>query len=260
MPASGHWQPAAVEFPISFGLPGTFESRIDVVLTDTRDPSGPWHLVVECKRSHPDYKQWIFFDQKGRVTKSEGDGLFIQRADFTGSWNHQGKVPLTKRIDRVPAPKDCPVFNFYLETRLNPGRRDQRASATEAIEQAFRQVGVGVVGLGRVLHDMNLYHFRFLPLVVTTADIASAKFDAQSVSLSHGKIEPKDLTLERRPWVAVNYRIDESVSRFAEMTGGLGRDVSEALMYRYLRTMFVVRAAHLREFLIWFETHLQKTA
>lgn len=185
-------------------------------------------------------------------------GLFVQRADFVGSWDHQGRVPLVKRLDRMSAPQDCPVFSFYIETRLNPTKRDQRASATEAIEQAFRQVSVGLVGLSCVLHDMNQYHFRLLPVIVTTAEVFTATFDPQSVSLSHGKIEPKDVSLQKRPWVAVNYRIDESVSRFAEMTGGLGRDVSEALMYRYLRTVFVVRAAHLREFLVWFEANLQK--
>lgn len=101
-----------------------------MVLKDTRDPSGPWHLIVECKRANPDYKQWLFFDQKGRVTKSDSDGLFVQRADFTGSWDHRGQIPLTKRIHRVPAPKDCPVFSFYLEARPNPGKREQLASGT----------------------------------------------------------------------------------------------------------------------------------
>jgi len=167
LPTSSHWQASAVEFPVSFGLPGTFETRIDMILRDGRDPSSPWHLVVECKRAHPDYKQWVFFDRRDRVTKPGPDGLFIQRADFTGSWNHQGRIPLTQRIDRVAAPKECPVFNFYVETRLNPPKSGQRASATDAIEQAFRQASIGIVGLGRILHGMNRHYFRLLPIVVT---------------------------------------------------------------------------------------------
>jgi len=73
--------------------------------------------------------------------------------------------------------------------------------------------------------------------------------------LSHGKIEPTTLTLKKQPWLAVNYRIDESISRFAEMTGGVGNEVAETLMYRYLRSVFVVRATSLRDFLVWFESN-----
>lgn len=253
------WQPAAMEFPVSLGSPGTYESRIDAVLKHTSN--GPWHLLLECKRAHPDYKQWVFFDDVNRISPSETNSVFIQRAELSGAgWDHTGLPPLIKRTSILPAPEDCPVFNFYLETRIERPGSGRRASATEVIEASFRQLGVGLVGLSQLLHQQKLSNFSLLPVVVTSAEVFAAHFDPRSVSLSHGHIETKDLVLKNRDWVAVNYRIDESVSRFAEMTGGLGTTLREALMYRYLRTVFVVRADKLTKFLTWFDTALANSS
>lgn len=252
------WQPVAVEFPVSFGAPGSYESRIDAVLKHTS--TGPWHLLLECKRANPDYKQWVFFDDVNRVTPSEKNSVFIQRANLAGSWDYTGLPPLTKRNSVLPALEDCPVFNFYLETRMERPGSGRKVSATEAIETSFRQLSVGLVGLSLLLHQQRLTDFALLPIVVTSAEIFAARFDPESVSLSHGYVEAKDLELDARDWVAVNYRIDESVSRFAEMTGGLGTTLREALMYRYLRTVFVVRADRLTKFLTWFDEKLAKSS
>lgn len=248
------WFSTAIEYPVSFGLPGTFDTRIDMVLQRRTSTHDPWNLVVECKRANRDYKRWVFFDQAIRLKGITKKSLFYHRADLAGSWSDNGQdlPPLVQRVERIPSHQDCPIFNFYVETRLNrPTSGQQRASATEAIEDALRQVCTGLIGLARDLHRMKKLNFRLLPVVVTTGDLMSADFESTDISTERGQIDASKLKLTPREWLGVNYRIDESVSRFAGLTTNIGTSIGESIWTRYVRTVFVVRSERFADFLKW---------
>jgi len=97
--------------------------------------------------------------------------------------------------------------------------------------------------------------FRLIPVVVTTAELMSAHFDADKISLDGGKIEPKDLKLEPRKWLAINYHISDVVSQFSGVNTNLSTSIAQHLGSRQVRTVFVVQADHLQPFLVWLETH-----
>ena len=251
--AQSDWMVRAVEYPVSFGLPGSFETKIDMILGGRGSNRDPWHLVVECKRANRDYKRWIFFDQKIRLNGLSHTSMFLQRADLSGGWDHSSQPlpPLTQRVEKLYAHSDCPIFNFYIEARINRPNSGQRASATEAIEDSLRQVCTGLVGLAVDLRRMKSTSHRLMPIVVTSADLMSAEFNTAKVSVERGHILPENLTLKPQKWLAVNYRIDESVAQFAGLTTNTPSNVSEALWTQYIRTVFVVQAEHLLPFLKW---------
>ncbi len=252
------WQVRAVEYPVSVG--NDRDTRVDVVLTDGTFGQACWHLVLECKRSHPDYKRWVFFDPTPREA-IRGDCYFVETADLGGTWapHERPEPPMTHRIDARPAGDQCGIYNFYVETRLERPNSGKKASATDAIEDAFQQVTLGQAGLGRRLREMHNLKFRTVPVVVTTADILAADFSPTDVSLGRGDLRAEHLKLSQKPWVAVNYRINDTLVRHGSITSNIGRDVAEDVFCRHLRTIFIVQAQKISSFLAWFERDFPKT-
>ena len=256
--ALGHrWQVRAVEYPVSVGSDS--DTRVDVVLTDGTLSQACWHLVLECKRSHPDYKRWVFFDRTPREP-IRGDCYFVETADLGGTWapHERPDPPMMHRVDARPAVAQCGIYNFYVETRLERPNSGKKASATDAIEDAFQQVTLGQAGLGRRLREMHNLKFRTVPVVVTTAEILVADFAATDVSLERGDLRAANLKLSPKPWVAVNYRINDTLVRQGSLTSNAGRDVAEDVFCRHLRTIFIVQAQKISPFLEWFERDFPK--
>ena len=98
-----------------------------------------------------------------------------------------------------------------------------------------------------------ILNFRILPVVATTAELMSADFDAENVSLDRGAIDAKDIKISPRKWLAVNFRINQAIS--ASVPTGLHNKISLAadLTLRQVRTIFVVQSEHIQEFLAWLE-------
>lgn len=247
------WTSRAVEYPVAFGSHHEIETKIDIILGRRNSAKDPWYAVVECKRASRDYKRWIFFDKKIRLVGLGRASLFLQRADLLTTWTPslQEFPPLTLQVDRIPANHECSIYNFYVEARINRPNSGQKASATEAIEGSMRQVCVGVVGLASSLARMKATSFRLLPIVVTSADLYSAEFKVDDISIDRGHIDPENLRLEHRPWLCVNYPIDESIAEWAGLTTVHASTVGEALLSRHLRSVFVVQSNHLIPFLKW---------
>ena len=143
-------------------------------------------------------------------------------------------------------------YNFYLESRLERPTSGKRISATEAIEESFQQVSLGQAGLSRRLREMKKLSFRIAAVVVTTADLQAVEFSPESVSLDRGLVTADQLKLHSVNWLAVNYRINDSIARQVGLTTNSGRDVAEDVLSRHLRTIFVVRSTQINPFLDWF--------
>lgn len=245
------WNIEASEVPVS--LPNGDETRIDLVLRYGAQGHRPWRVVVECKRSARDYKSWAFF---GGTRWSQGSSprhFYVERADLAGTWNHQGDPPLNHGVETRVASRECPIFDYGIEVRINRPGSNQKSSATTAIEDAFQQVTLGQAGLALRLRAAHALNFRLLPVVVTTADLMSAEFSVDRVSLNHGMIEARDLRLQSRHWLAVNYRINDVVCRYSGVSTNRTTDLAADIGARQVRTVFVAQAAHIQQFLAWLE-------
>jgi hypothetical protein len=243
-----NWLVESTEVPVS--LPNEAETRIDIVLRHQGRHNSPWYGVVECKRLSKEYKRWVFFSEaKGREPSSAN--YYVERADLCGTWDHQGAAPMSHYVDQIRAPHTCRAFQFYVEARLDRPGTGKTVSATTAIEDAFQQVTLGQAGLAHRLRFTNVLAFRLLPIVVTTAEIVAAEYDSSKISLAHGRIESADLQLGTKGWVAVNYRINDVICEHSGLTTSHSQDIAADVTSRQVRTIFVVQAARLHEFLSW---------
>ena len=251
------WKIAATEFPISLLSHAVHEeTRLDLVLErhDTTH-NVDWHLAIECKRANPDYKTWLFFNSRPRVEDPAGRNLYIQSGYLSGGWNNQGEVPLQKYVTSFALPKAqaVPTFTFYLEARENPPNKSSSSASTKTLEEAFNQVTMGLVGLGRHLHHLQKFNFRVVPVVVTTAEVFAADFDVGQVSLERGELPATQLKLRPLDWLVVNYALGDTVAQFAALTSNRGSNLGESLSTFLLRSIFVVRAGKLEAFVNWFD-------
>jgi hypothetical protein len=246
------WAVEASEVPVS--LPNGNETRVDIVLRHRRQKDSPWRVVVECKRAAREYKRWVFFADNKYDEGPSPNCYYTEYARLRDSWDGQGEPVMTHYAEVIGAAAECPVFDFGVEARIEPPNRDKRASATDAIEDAFRQVTLGQTGLAYKLRRACALTIRLIPVVVTTAELMSAHFDADKISLDGGKIEPNDLKLEPRKWLAVNYRISDVVSQYSGFTGSRTTSIAQQLGSQ-VRTVFVVQALHVQPFLEWLEKY-----
>jgi len=253
-PSSGakhDWFVEASEVPVS--LPNGDETRVDIVLRHRpKDPENPWRVVMECKRATRDYKRWVFFADAKNTSGPSPGCYYTEHAHLRSSWDGQGEPVMSHFAQPVAASPECPVFDFGVETKLN---RDKKSSATEAIEDSFRQVSLGQAGLAFKLRRACALNIRLIPVVVTTAELMSAHFDADKISLDRGMIDSKDLTLEPRKWLAVNYRISDVVSQFSGFSANQTTSIAAQLISHQVRTVFVTQAEHLQSFLEWLEKY-----
>ena len=249
------WYVEASEVPVS--LPNGDETRIDIVLRHRQNqPDNPWHVVVECKRAAREYKRWVFFSDVKYARGPSPTSYYTEHARLARGWNYQGEPDMAHFIELTGATGECPIFDFGVEARIEPpSNQNKRTSATDAIEDAFRQVTLGQTGLANTLRRAHMLMIRLIPVVVTTAELMSAHFDAAKISLDGGKIEPKDLKLEPRKWLAMNYHISDVVSQFSGLNTNLTASIAQHLGSRQVRTVFVVQAEHLQPFLEWLEKY-----
>ena len=199
----------------------------------------------------------MFFGENREPGGPSSGAYYLERADLASMWNNIDAPQITHHIARVPSSKNYPAFECGIEAREKPPGQNHRTSSTTAIEDAFQQVTLGQAGLASRLKTMHELNFYLLPIVVTTAELFKACFLTDKVSIADGKLPAQDLKLEPLKWVAVNYRINDSVSRCSEIMPNRISDLAVDLVARQVRTVFVSQAEHLQEFLAWLEEVLQ---
>lgn len=245
--AQSYWQYVESEYPVTAA--DGLQTRIDLVLSH-----GASFLCLECKRPHPDYKQWIFFDQQQPDQGEASVGFEVFRINM---W----PLPLNPeaymdhRMEPNECPSLCPVFNAYLEVAVKrDGTGRPKASHTETIEDSLRQVIRGQTGLlSKVSKIDSAGCWRSIPVVVTTAQLFGVAFQLGDVSLSHGMVDSKALRLTPLQFCAVNYHADDSLSLKSTYAPKVRGDIQQDLKLRQARTVFVVHAEEVNRFLVWLQ-------
>jgi hypothetical protein len=240
--AAQPWKILANEYPVT-AADGS-QTRIDLLLNHITQRNV--FICLECKRSNPKYKTWLFFDKDHARSQP-----FVEQRKFqsgTGSLDATYKHEISRTVD-----SNVPIFNYYLEAGLKRGT--ERASNTDRIEQAFRQVIEGSSGL---MEKMSLYEetnarsfCRSIPVVVTTAQLFEADFEASKIPLETGMIEPSSINLISHNFCAVNYHADDSLSIKSDDSNYRKEDAVSDMNFFQIRTVFIVHAAAINNFLIW---------
>lgn len=254
------WRPEAFEYPVSIGVLFD-ETRIDLILRSTVPGQTTWFATLECKRADPRFKTWIFFEKRNRLLGAKAPAFFFSAAEYdaTEPGAYQDGFPaLQTRVIEIENVTGIPLLSFYLEAKeaCPPKPKDgsqaktpDKLSSTSTIEDAFRQASLGVVGLAPALARAEDHPFRAVPIVVTTAAVFEADYDAADISIDRGMIDAAKLRLTAHPWLAVNYAISDKIAGLRDPEPSAGDVPAIDLGGRLLRTMFVVRANRLMDFL-----------
>lgn len=252
-----YWHRHAVELPVS--IPSGEETRADIVLSDPPDTGKGWHLILECKRAHPDYKSWVFFDKDG-VSFNGGHRrkYYIETARLGGTWDNNGEPPMLHMVEQVEASPKCPIFSYYLESRMERPGQNKSVAATKATEESFQQVTLAQAGIAKKLRQLKKLNFTLAPVVVTTAKLAAVNFDIGKVTLDKGTIDAEELSVSPLEWLAVNYRINDSLLHGAKLSTNIQGHLASDLEARQIRTVFVVQAEKINSFLRWFQLNISE--
>jgi hypothetical protein len=240
------WSFVATEYPVT-AADGS-QTRIDLLLKH-RHAQGV-HICMECKRPNPKYKRWVFFGSESGVAGVYEGLINLETISWTTRPAQQSDI--RHRLVRHANLAGVQLFCYYVEAALkrDPGGK-QSISSTETIEKAFCQVMKGHSGLmAKFAASTDGFFFRSIPVVDTTAELIKAAFDPKRISVEDGTIDPGDLEILPLPYCAVNYRADDNLS--LQMLTPHERSVGVSdLLNAQIRTVFVVHATALNEFLNW---------
>jgi len=247
------WKLSAVEIPVSTTT--KLDTRVDLVL-EPHDGQPPRRVIIETKRANADFKLWFFFGDDVRGIPAEHQRIFFESLAPQRTGAHANPKPAHHYVSIVVAREISAIFDFGVEAKIDErgtasGQR-RKVSSTEAIETALRQVLRGVNGYAwRFSYSTPGGGLLLIPVIVTTATLASVSFDQANVSIDQGKVDPTSLNVQQRDWVAVNYPQDDSLSSSMYNERNESRAAPSEYVYRDLRTVFVVQAGSLGTFLDW---------
>jgi hypothetical protein len=148
-----------------------------------------------------------------------------------------------------PSAPTCPVFNAYLEVAID---RQGRSGHTETIEGAFLQVMKGHTGLmAKILSFETDFLLCSIPIVVTTAELCRADYDIADVPLKTGKIDHSKISVAAIEFCAVNFHANDEFSLNSRYVSTSRGSITEDLANWKRRTIFVVQAQNISDFLKW---------
>lgn len=194
-------------------------------------------LCIECKRSDPEQKNWVFdlrtrgdeiyrfvyYDVRQNALDCEKD-IFFKSLGYDGM----------KFFDKA-------IHTFQLSEREGRLSRTQSEMAYHSLKQANQAVEAISSEPEKVFRLLGTdpANILFLPVVVTTANLRMISDDEpQDVSWETGKIEPDKLKLKDKDWVHYEFPLPASLK--VSGRGGLELDK---------RPSFVVKADKFANFI-----------
>jgi hypothetical protein len=236
------WLLDGVEFPV---IAGGQTTHIDFIL---RSKSGRTYIVAECKRADPAKARWCFAHAPYTRRNPRPKELIFDQF----SCNQFGLVTHTA----VAAHADAGVYHLGFELRTGE-TGDGVGQRGQAINEAVTQVLRGTSGLINHLQDTaprgpeTTQLIRFIPVVITTAQIFVTNADLGEADLQTGnlpleavKVEPSDgiwFTHNRSPVLKPKAPSATAFSDFNEF--------SSALRNEFSRSVAIISAAGIDEFL-----------
>ena len=242
--------PVVAEYPVALGSNTT---RVDFILRHERRS---FFLVCECKRVNPAYASWCFIQAPFVRAGRTHEPAFVevvkrQRREVAGAVSSSETVA---GLQLANWPIDAATIGMEVRTD-RPG--DERGHRAGAIEEAATQVLRGLNGFVEDVSNREPFISSegvalLLPVIFTTATLYYSSADPSQATLSSGEIDLRRDKFEARPWVAVQYpqspTLKPRLPNFAPSS-----DPGEVLDKEFIRTIAIVNALTLPQFLAWAE-------
>jgi hypothetical protein len=214
---------------------------IDIVLSHNHFTT--CRLVLECKRIKADDQRqlsWIFLIPGGSSQKTTVSSCL----EIEGNGNREASPPTWSHM-RVWEDVRISPESYQSEFCVMPSDEQRRSPILESLAVECLQ---SVSGLANeevsVMSNGYRQHLRLfiLPVIVTNASLAVCRFDPGSIQIDDGTLDVSNTAIETVPFI----RFRKSLA--TAMPQSSFNDLKAANRARE-RTVFVVTAGHLSEFL-----------
>ncbi len=242
------WIFEASEFPVEVNGRST---KIDFIL-QSKDKEHTYCLVAECKRVNPAFQDWCFV-KAPIVCRNRSFARF--NIESLRRYKHEDPLKvMTESKEILPASS----YHIGMAVKSNKAKGDSFGNSDhDAIEKAASQVCLGLNGLvelGEKMKDMNLFRKTFIPVIFTTASLWASDCDLSKTNLADGNIDISKDTFEEKPWILYHYHLTLGIKHSVESHQS-SKEIASILDFDYIRTIPIVNANYVCEFLSWFNPY-----
>jgi hypothetical protein len=236
------------EFPVELSARSK-GTRIDFVL---RSRDHPLYLLFECKRANPALKNWCFA-RAPYVRRNRTDENFFVETITSNSEGISSKGMILRSIDKDEA------YHIALEVKASESG-DSDGKGHGAIEEAATQVCHGLNGLVELFHTQSLLKSGqsviLIPVILTTANIWVSPVDLGNADIKSGELQQSQVEVKQKDWVYYQYHQSPGLKHSFNIPASKPSEIYSILDREYVRTIPVVTAGAIADFLKRFDDDL----
>jgi hypothetical protein len=236
------------EFPVELSnrSKGT---RIDFIL---KSRGCPLYLLFECKRANPALKNWCFA-RAPYVRRNHTYENFLVETVTSNSEGISSKGMVLRYINEDES------YHIALEVKA-PESGDSDGKGYGAIEEAATQVCHGLNGLVELFHTQSLLKSGqsvvLIPVILTTASIWVSPVDLGNADIKSGELEHSQVEVKQKDWIYYQYHQSPGLKHSFPKPVSKQSEISAILDREYIRTIPVVTASAITDFLEHFDDDL----
>ncbi len=252
---TGRWRVRSsnytVKYPTAPELPGK-ETEVDI-WAEYRRGQTLLTFVIECKKNNPDFVDWVLFG-------SDCEYFDVHQLENRVSGNVAGwscvSLWSSVRHDEFIADEARETRGNYLSYTKN----DKTKTSNAAISEAAHQVALGAQAIAAEEESRSSYRAErskttdlpwanqvIVPVIVTSAKLFRAVFDARRVAGTSGEIAADDVVLRQVPFAIYKYPLPRHL---LDPLVRIDRMQDPAMLERAARRhIIIVTSDHFSEFL-----------
>lgn len=262
---SAGWTVVAANYPVEYPPPSGpirgRESSLDI-RADREYPTAKLSLIIECKKNNPELANWVFFP-----AVATGDDWFtvsinqaIVAPPPATNWNVTSGLR-GMAASAVLTDEARETRGDYLQTRTNIKTKTSNAAISDASFQVAlaKQAIVAeearfenAIGASATTPKAGPHSHIFVPVIVTTANLFTCKFDPLDVDPHTGEIPFANAQLQPRSRLVYQYGIPKQLQN---VPSDLAGTLSDGQLARFTRMHIVV--VHSSDFANFLASHFQ---
>lgn len=256
------WIVEAEEYPISENE--SFDIKASLILYETALHSA----VIECKRSDPTRKRWVFFRRE--PTGSATHEFLIQTHNLSSSIGGFRKKGIVVRgvfeglnESKLGSPS-CHTVGLEIFKEYEKDKRDWQAN-TQVVFNACLTVAKGInhlfdseaeriyntlqIGVKRLQREKEKYGWPYfvggtlIPIVITSAPVFSVAFDPNAMDLTSFKVLHEKADYEEKDWLVYEFPLPRELQYKSKDMFKIVGDNRYAKMH-----IFIVNGRHIKKF------------
>ena len=233
------WSTWCADFPV---VAGNRDTRTDLVL---RHKSHDKLLVIEAKRTDPRRSSWVFWRAANHPSSNAKESIILDEIKFglptlvSGVRANTNDPHLIRQVGLCA--RNEPKNNMYSDADSIESACSQVTAQTNGLIDYFCECGTGT-------QFASGSRLRIMPVILTTAPIYIAAEGLESATLASGRIEGEHETIDNCGWVWFQYPISQ-LAKHHHPSRGPDQDIARSTEDLFLRTIPIVNASRLRDFL-----------